>query len=103
MTGSMLVSEEFVLDRPLPHFLGGFRFGPLANSRSRESRQIVGECSIRLSGEGEEEGSLEVVVRVSDWQRRTVEVDVVYLTKSQYSEDLAKVVLYLLVFLLKDA
>jgi hypothetical protein len=46
---------------------------------------------------------LAVVARVNDWQRKTVELNIIYFTKSQHSEDFAKVLMYLLVFLLKDA
>lgn len=42
-----------------------------------------------------------MVVRVVDWQARLVEVDAVYVTKSQFSESLGKVMVYLLTFLMK--
>jgi len=58
----------------------------------------MGEGSIFFESEGEEEGDLAVVVRVTDWQLKIIEFNIVYFTKSQYSEDLAKVLMYLLVF-----
>jgi hypothetical protein len=50
LKGSIISSEPFVLaERGLPSFLGGFKFTPLSNSRSKkETHQIIGECSLRL-------------------------------------------------------
>jgi hypothetical protein len=39
---------------------------------------------------------------VVDWTSRLIEINILYITRSQYSEDLAKVMTYLLMFLLKN-
>jgi hypothetical protein len=42
-----------------------------------------------------------VVVVVREWEKQTVELEILYSTKEQESEDLGKVMLYLMLFLLK--
>lgn len=39
---------------------------------------------------------------MADWHEHLVELNILHITKSQYSEDLAKVILYLLMFLMKN-
>lgn len=50
LKGSIISSEPFLLgERGLPSFLGGFKFTPLSNSRTKKDHNlIVGECNVRL-------------------------------------------------------